>query len=169
MQIAFTAPLLTAQRKTFGIAVQKELSAANLPFHARRDSDKRSQLIANLDDIIEAFDVLDSSDLIPPIYCEANDLLFLPPLCLDPTSEQIQQNTKILQNLVSQVEIIEKKFSTVCPGSQCAASFSYAQAASTPPDPHVNVASPSPARLSSVKTTSVTVPRACKSCSFWPS
>ena len=47
------------------------------------------------------------------------------------------------------------------PGSQCAASFSYAQAASTPPDPHVNVASPSPARLSSVKTTSVTVPRAC--------
>ena len=62
---------------------------------------------------------------------------------------------------MSQVESIEKKFSTVCPGSQCAASFSYAQAASTPPDPHVNVASPSPARLSSVKATSVTVPRAC--------
>ena len=46
----------------------EELSAANLPFHAKWDSDKCSQLIANLDNIIEAFDVLDSSDLIPPIY-----------------------------------------------------------------------------------------------------
>ena len=65
--------------------------AANLPFQARRDSDKRSQLTANIDDIIQAFDALDSSDSIPCIYCEATDLLLLPPPCLDPTAEQVQK------------------------------------------------------------------------------
>ena len=75
--------------------------AAKLPVHAKRDSNKHSQLSADLEDIIVAFDTLDSSDSIPLIYCEANDLLFLPPLCLDPTADQVQQNTNILQSLVS--------------------------------------------------------------------
>ena len=44
-----------------------ELETADLAFHVRRDSDKRTQLAANLDDIVQAFDVLDSSSLIPNI------------------------------------------------------------------------------------------------------
>ena len=44
-----------------------ELETADLAFHVRRDSDKRTQLAANLDDIVQAFDVLDSSGLIPNI------------------------------------------------------------------------------------------------------
>ena len=92
----------------------KRVVADRLPLTVQRKtcgsySDKRSQLSANIDDIIQAFDALDSSESIPSIYCEANDLLFMPPLCLDPTAEQVQQNTKVLLSLVSQVENLEKK------------------------------------------------------------
>ena len=61
-----------------------DLEAAGLVYHIRRSSDRRSQISANMDDIIQAFLVLDSSDLIPPIYCEATDLLKIPSLSLDP-------------------------------------------------------------------------------------
>ena len=43
------------------------LEAAGLSCQTRRDTDRRSQLVANLDDIMQAFDALDSSDLIPAI------------------------------------------------------------------------------------------------------
>jgi hypothetical protein len=64
-----------------------------LVFHARRDSDNRSQLVANLDDIVQAFEVLDSSDTIPTIYCEASQLHRIPPLSLDPVAEQVHSNS----------------------------------------------------------------------------
>ena len=134
--------------------------AANLPFHARRDSDKHSQLTANIEDIILAFDALDSSDSIPPIFCEANDLFSMPTLCLDPTAEQVQQNTNVLQKLVSQVENLEKKIPALPITSQGSASFSYAQAASTPPKSSVNVTLSSSARLPSTKTSSLSDDRA---------
>ena len=53
----------------------RESYAVNLPFQARRDTDKHSQLTGNIEDLIQAFDTLDSSDSIPSIYSEANDLL----------------------------------------------------------------------------------------------
>ena len=40
----------------------QDLEAAGLQYHARRASDKRSKLTANLDDIIQAFNCLDSAD-----------------------------------------------------------------------------------------------------------
>ena len=46
----------------------------------RRASDKRSLLHAVLMDIVDALDKLDIDDLIPLIFCEAADLLKLPPL-----------------------------------------------------------------------------------------
>ena len=103
----------------------------------RRDSDRRSQLIADIEDLIHALDSSDSTPPPPPppppIYCEANDLLLLPPLCLDPTAEQVQQNTKILQNLMSKVESLEKLLSSSHAPSQASASPSYAKAASMKP------------------------------------
>ena len=107
-----------------------ELETADLAFHVRRDSDKRTQLAANLDDIVQAFDVLDSSGLIPNIiYCESNELLTLPPLSLDPTAEQVQLNTQALQTLVAQVENLEKKLSESC---QNKIAQSYGSVASAP-------------------------------------
>ena len=155
----FSSADVDGAKRAFWNFCHDELVAAKLPFHARRDSDKRSQLSADLEDIIVAFDTLDSTDSIPLIYCEANDLLFLPPLSLDPTADQVQQNTNILQSLVSQVENLEKKLSSVCSSSQSASSFSYAQAASSQPNPPVHVTHS--ARLSSTKSPSVIDSRAC--------
>ena len=65
------------------------LEAASLGFQAQHDSDKRSQLVANLDNILRAFEVLDPNNLSPTIFCEASDLLTLPPLSLDHKSMPI--------------------------------------------------------------------------------
>ena len=88
------------------------LEANGLVFHARRDSDNRSQVVANLDDIIvQAFEVLDSSDTIPTIYCGASQHR-IPPLSLDPFAEQVHSNSQVLNDLSSVIEGLEKKLST---------------------------------------------------------
>ena len=62
----------------------QDLEAAGLQYNARRASDKPSQLTANLDDIVQAFNCLDSADLVHSFYCEALDLLGIPFFNLDP-------------------------------------------------------------------------------------
>ena len=112
-----------------------DLEAAGLVYHIRRSSDRRSQISANMDDIIQAFLVLDSSDLIPPIYCEATDLLKIPSLSLDPISEKIQRNNLSFQDLATKIEQLEKKISLSSTSqNQC----SYAAAASPTPFPTVS-------------------------------
>ena len=81
-----------------------------LTMQARRDSDGRSQLVADLEDILKAFEALDRADSIPPIFCEASDLLRLPSLTLDPIGEQVYTNTPTLNSLSSVVGDIEKRF-----------------------------------------------------------
>ena len=74
---------------------------------------------ANLDDILQVFDSLDSSDLIPHIFCEALDLLTIPSLSPDPASDKIHYNTISLHNLVSKVESRFQHFlNSVSIGSQ---------------------------------------------------
>ena len=120
---------------------------ALLSFHSRRDSDKRSQLAADLDDILQAIVTLDSSDTIPEIYCEATDLLRVPSLSLDPVSEQVQTNTQALHNLISKIESLEKEISTFQGSGTTVRSCNvqstptYAASASVPP-PKDAVASP---------------------------
>ena len=123
------------------------LLAKGLVFHARRDSDRRSQLVAHVDDILRAFDVLDSSDAIPTICCEASSLHRIPPLSLDPVAEQVHSNSQALQALSSVIESLDKKLSSflvsgvsspvatgVQPGvSYAAAAFSGSPEASHPP------------------------------------
>ena len=101
-----------------------DLEAASLPYHTRRGTDRRSQMAANLDDIVQAFVVLDSSDLIPGIYCEATDLLQVPSLSLDPVSEKVETNTLSLQNLVSKIDHLEAKLSSLIGASNNAHSQS---------------------------------------------
>ena len=126
LRIVLAALLSIVTRKTYGIYVQ-----ISLHFQARRDLDKHSELVANLEDIIEAFDTLDISDSIPSICCEAIDLLNLPPLSLDATAEQVQKNTEVLQNLESQIGSLEKKLTSLGPaGLASSSSCSYATAAS---------------------------------------
>ena len=152
----FSYAAVESAKKDLWSFCQEKLLAANLAFHARRDSDKRSQLSANLFDIIQAFDALDSTDSIPSIYCEANDLLFMPPLSLDPTAEQVHQNTEILQSLVAQVESLERKLP---PSSPCASPPSFAQVASSQAVP--TPTHPAPLKSQSVHDSSISDSRAC--------
>lgn len=92
----FSSELVEGAKKALWDQCGTILEAASLPFHIRRDSEKRSQLSANLDDLLKAFDVLDSTDSIPSIFCEASDLPRLPPISLDPVGEQVQSNTQTL-------------------------------------------------------------------------
>ena len=103
-------------------------------FHVRRDSDRRSQLIANLDDLIQFFDVLDSVDKIPPIHCEASDLLSFTGSCL--------------KNLGGLVERLENKLSSLL-DSITSTQHSYVTVASSVPPSQVT----SPSSISAQKST----------------
>ena len=56
---------------------------------------------------------MDATDSIPVIFCEAADLLTLPPISLDPVGEQVHANTHVLQTLNSTVLAIEEKISSL--------------------------------------------------------
>ena len=112
---------------------RQELEAAGIIYHARRGSDKRCQLVANIDDILEAFVALVSTDLIPGIYCEATDLLRIPSLSLDPISEKIETNTLSLKDLAVKIDLLEAKMASFSGASNNPpGQASYAAIASTP-------------------------------------
>ena len=83
-----------------------ELEGAGLVYHQRLGSDK---INADLEDILAAFDALDAESLIPPIYCGATELPRLPPLSLDPVSEQVQDSTKSLLALTSAARKVKRQ------------------------------------------------------------
>lgn len=66
-----------------------------------------------LTSILKALEVLDASDLIPAIFCEASDLPKQPSFSLDPVGEQVQANTQALLSLKSIVSLIEVKLSSL--------------------------------------------------------
>lgn len=124
-----------------------------LVFHSRRDSDRRSQLIANLNDILHVFDTLDLSDAIPSICCDAYSLHRIPPLSLDPVAEQVHTNSQALKALSSTIEGLEKKLSsflvsfTACPPADTGShqnGVSYANVASSTLPPMVSKSSVAP-------------------------
>ena len=62
----FSCTVVDSAKKDLWSFCSDKLKAANLPFQARRDSDRRSHLTADIEDLIHVFDALDSSDSIPP-------------------------------------------------------------------------------------------------------
>ena len=81
----------------------------DLQYSSRRDSDNHSQLVADTEDLLFAFDALDSIDAIPLIFCEASDLFLLPPVTPDPLAEQVEKNSQVLSELKSTVQSLEKR------------------------------------------------------------
>lgn len=108
----FSAKEVEAAKGSLWEYCKVDLEAMDLVFHVRRDSDRRSQLAANLEDILQMFEALDSIEKIPHIHCEAFDLLRLPPLSLDPVAEQVQCNSQTLKSLASVIEKLENKLSS---------------------------------------------------------
>ena len=105
----FDQAAIEQSKQSLWEACKSDLDAGGLCFH-QRHSDRRAQIEADLDDVLVAFDLLNSNikALIPPIFCEASELYRLPSLSLDPVSEQVQDNTKALLSLTSVVNSIEK-------------------------------------------------------------
>ena len=101
-----TASIESAKKKLWS-SQESVLSSGGLSLLQRRDSEKRRQSVADLDDILSAFDMLDEKNCIPAMYCEAKELLLLPPLSLDPVSEQLRSNTSSLDAVSAKVDSLE--------------------------------------------------------------
>ena len=156
----FSTEAVEGAKKLLWDNCKQHLEGAGLPYQARRDSEKRSQIAANIDDILRAFESLDSGNLIPPIYSEAVELLRVPPLSLDPVAEQVQSNSNLLQAMSSAVDALEKKLTSFLESSTASCkshdqgSHTYAAAASlhVPPSVGVSASLHSNRHVSSVKT-----------------
>lgn len=74
----------------------------------RHGSEKCLQAAAKLEDVLDA---LDAVVKVLYIYCEANDVLKIPPISLDPISEQINDNCQSLDNLNQAVKALQEQLS----------------------------------------------------------
>ena len=81
----------------------------NLPFTPQRSLEKRTQAVADLEDILLAFSKLDDTEKIPQIYCEASELVTLPPIAADPISEFVTGNRVCLQETEANISLIQEK------------------------------------------------------------
>ena len=90
------------------------LCDAGLSFRIRRDSEKRTQAAADLDDLLQAFDKLDELDNIPDIFCEATDLVILPPIVVDNCTAIVQRNSATLDILTSKLDFLSSEVSALC-------------------------------------------------------
>ena len=87
------------------------LTAAGLSYQQRRRSEKRSQAAADLDNILVAFDKLDEIEKLPEIFCEAVDLVLLPPLVADTCSELVQRNSSVLEAIEHKLDSLSIEIS----------------------------------------------------------
>ena len=86
-----------------------DLSRLKLEKKVRRSSTVRSQELADLDDIIEAFDTLDSDACLPEVVCSAEDLLQMPQLLPLRGVERVSEDVRTLRvDVCSRLEGIEK-------------------------------------------------------------
>ena len=90
---------LSAAMKLLWENCQPKLAGLDFVFHTRRDSEKRTALGAVCDDLLLAFDKLDSVAGIPPIYCEAEHLLHIPVLSPNDAASLLQDTTSLVDKL----------------------------------------------------------------------
>ncbi len=86
-----------------------DLARLKLEKKARRSSSTRSQELADLDDILEAFEALDCDNCLPEIVCSAEDLLIMPQLLPLHSIEQVVEEVRSFREEVSsRLETINK-------------------------------------------------------------
>ena len=90
-----------------------DLESVGLSYQTRRGSERRTQAAADLDDILCAFDKLDEANKVPEIFCEAAQLVNLPPVAPDPVTELVKHNNSTLQDIHANLESLRQEISTV--------------------------------------------------------
>lgn len=108
---SFDSSALSSAHRRLWDYCSKELEQLGLPYHARRGSDKRHLSDVLIADLLLAFDKLDLNDNLPPIYCEAVDLIMLPCLAVDPISERLEANTNCLHSVADKMNGLPPKVS----------------------------------------------------------
>ena len=137
----FSTSMLLNAKKLLWEHCDEDLHSLALPLTSRRGSEKRSQAAADLEDILLAFTKLDEVDKIPLIFCEASELVQLPPISVDPIGEMISGNAaslKLLDDKISQIQDdlnglsskFDSGYSSVTPPA-----VSYSDAVRSPPNP----------------------------------
>ncbi len=72
-------------------------------------SQRRRSAIKHLEDILAAFEALDTTASLPEMFCEAKDLLKLPPLSLDPVSELVNQNSDSISEVLTNLSSLKEQ------------------------------------------------------------
>ena len=101
---------------------QIKLASLDYDYHARRVTGKRPANVAVCEDLLLAFDKLDSAASLPPIYCEADQLLRIPSLSTGNAANEVVDKlhtevSDITANLVSnrdRMNELEQQFSSSC-------------------------------------------------------
>ena len=109
----FSGSSVSDAKKLLWDCCSQSFVSLGLQYTSQRDSDNRSQLVADTEDLLSAFDALESIDAIPLIFCEASDLFLLPPVEPDPLAEQVEKNSQVLSELTSTVHSLEKRCSLI--------------------------------------------------------
>jgi len=99
----FSIPMLFSAKKSLWEFCDADLSLLDVPFTPRHSSEKCTQAAADLEDILLAFSKLDEADKIPQIFCEATDLVKLPPIAADPISDLVLGNKACLQEIEGKI------------------------------------------------------------------
>lgn len=125
----YSAPVVRAAKDTLWENCQDDLSRLNLEKRVRRTSPSRPQELADLDDILEAFDALDDDGCLPDINCSSEDLLLMPQLLpvvgLEQVTEQLRCfNKDISSRLESISQMVSQSSKHVAPGVLSASSVS---------------------------------------------
>ena len=115
----FNISMLASAKKALWECCQDDLSVLDLPFTQWCSSEKRSQAAAGLEDILLAFSKLDEVDKIPPIYCEALELVRLPPIATDSISELIMGNRACFQEIEAKISQVQDELASLCSCCQC--------------------------------------------------
>ena len=107
----FSPSMLAEAKKSLWEHCRTDLSSLELSFTSRRNTGKRSQASADLDDLVLAFDKLDEVDKLPLIYCEAVDLVKLPPIAADSISMIVSGNADRLIELDERISQLQEAMS----------------------------------------------------------
>ena len=85
---------------------QAKLTILYFVYHVRRDTDKRTANVAVCDDLLQAFDKLDSTSSIPSIFCEAEHLLRIPVLSSDDPASLLKDTSTLVDRLHHDISAI---------------------------------------------------------------
>ena len=106
----YSSSLIRSAKDVLWEGCSEDLGRLKLEKKTRRSSSTRPQELADLDDILEAFNVLDDDNCLPEIVCSAEDLLQMPQLLPLHGIEQVAEEVCSFREVVcSRLDNIDRQ------------------------------------------------------------